>query len=132
MDTGHQIVWQVSGPVLCVLGDVPCLSPQGVACTKQIHSRSRRREQEPARLDPSLPSAPSLRGICDVRKSLCEIDQSLGEPIDVSHSDPFSPFELVKPLARRVSRQKTVSNTAFRGLMDKLQTSRAQAPRVRA
>jgi len=89
MDTGHQIVWQVSGPVLCLLGDVPRLSPQGAACTKQIHSRSRRREQEPARRDPSLPIAPSLRGIGDVRKSLCEIDQSLGEPIDVSHLRPL-------------------------------------------
>lgn len=85
MDAGHQIVWQVSGPVLCLLGDVPRLSPQGAVCTKQIHSCSRRREQEPAWPNPSLPIAPSLRGIGDVRKSFCEIDQPLGEPIDVSH-----------------------------------------------
>jgi hypothetical protein len=32
-----------------------------------------------------MPIAPSLRGIGDVRKTLCEIDQALGEPIDVSH-----------------------------------------------
>jgi len=32
--------------------------------------------------------ATSLRGIGDVRKSFCEIDQSLREPIDVSHLKP--------------------------------------------
>ena len=89
MDATHQVVRQLGGPVLGLLGDVPCLSPQGAACTKQIHSRSRRWEQEPARPDPSLPIATSLRGIGDVRKSFCEIDESLGEPIDVSHLRPL-------------------------------------------
>ena len=89
MHPTHEIVRQVSSPVLCLLGDVPCLTSQGAAGAQQVHSRSRRRHQEPARPDASLPTATSLRGIGDVRESFCEIDQSLGEPIDVSHFRPL-------------------------------------------
>jgi hypothetical protein len=36
-----------------------------------------------------MPIATSLCGIGDVGKSFCEIDQSLREPIDVSHLKPL-------------------------------------------
>jgi hypothetical protein len=94
MDPTHQVVWQVRGPVLCLLRDVPCLTPEGAACAQQVHSRSRRGEQEPARPNPSLPIASSLRGIGDVRKSFCEIDESLGEPIYISHFRPLLSVEM--------------------------------------
>jgi hypothetical protein len=94
MDPTHQVVWQVRGPVLRLLGDAPCLTPEGAACAQQVHSRSRRREQEPTRPDPSLPIAPSLRGIGDVRKSFCEIDESLGKPLDISHFRPLLSVEM--------------------------------------
>jgi hypothetical protein len=96
MDPTHQVVRQVRGPILRLLGDVPCLTPQGAACAEQVHSRSRRGQQEPARTDSSLAIAPSLRSIGDVRKSLCEINQSLGEPIDVSHLRPLPIFPICK------------------------------------
>lgn len=89
MHSGHQIVRQVSRPVLCLLGDVPRLTSQRAAGTQQVHSRSRRRDQEPARPDASLPIATTLRGIGDVGKSFCEIDQSLGEPVYISHLKPL-------------------------------------------
>jgi hypothetical protein len=94
MDPTHQVVWQVRGPVLCLLRDVPCLTPEGAACAQQVDSRSRRGEQEPARPNPSLPIASSLGGIGDVRKSFCEIDESLGEPIDISHFRPLLSVEM--------------------------------------
>jgi hypothetical protein len=94
MDPAHQVVRQLRGSLLCLLGDVPCLTPQRAACAQQVHSSGCRGEQEPARTNPSLPVASSLRGVGDVRKSLCEIDQSVGEPIDISHFRPLlSSFE---------------------------------------
>jgi hypothetical protein len=94
MDAAHQIVRQLRGSLLCLLGDVSCLPPQRAACAQQVHPSSRRGEQEPAGTNPSLPVASSLRGIGHVRKSFCEIDQSVGEPIDISHFRPLlSSFE---------------------------------------
>ena len=119
MDPTHQVIRQVGGPVRCLLGDVPCLSPQRAACTKQIHSRSRRWDQEPARPNPSVPIArPCAASVTSANRSARSTNRS--ENLSMSAiSNPFSPFELVKPLARRVPRRKTVQTRPATRLMDK-------------
>jgi hypothetical protein len=56
--------------------------------TEGIEPGASRGKQEPSRLDPAPPAAPSLRRVRDVRKTLREIDQSCGELVNVSHLDP--------------------------------------------
>jgi hypothetical protein len=89
MDPTHQVVRQVRRAVLCLLRDIPCLAPEGAARAEHVDARGGRREDEPPRPNSSLPIAPPLRGIGHVRKSFCEIDYSLREPLDVSHVRPL-------------------------------------------
>jgi len=93
VNTIHEVVRQLRGAVLCLLGDVPRLTSEGAACPQEIHTCSRRREHEPARPNPALAIASSLGGIGDVGESFCEINQPLGKPIDVCHFQTPLSFE---------------------------------------
>jgi hypothetical protein len=74
MDTIHQVFRQVRSPVLCLLGNVPCLAPERAARAEHVHACGGRGKDDPTRPNSSLPIAPSLRGVGHVRKSFCEID----------------------------------------------------------
>lgn len=120
MNSTHEVLRQLSSAVLCLLGDVPRLTPQGAARPQEIHACSRRREQDPARPNPALAIASSLGGIGDVGKSFCEINQPLGKPIDVSHlQTPLS----IRKCKRRDPRQEpfqTPKSEAGPGLWEEL------------
>jgi glutamate formiminotransferase / 5-formyltetrahydrofolate cyclo-ligase len=92
VDAAHQVVWQVRGPILRLLGDVACLPPEGAARAEHVDARGRRRDDEPARTNPTVPIATPLRGIRHICEAFRQIDESLGERIDVSH--PKTPSSL--------------------------------------
>jgi hypothetical protein len=115
VDASHQVVRQLSGPVLGLLGHVPRLTSQGTARAEHVEARGRGREQEPASADPALPSAAPLRGIRDVCKPFCELDQAFGKSIDVSHlKTPLS--QLKRAFQIVPSRRHSKRSGTFRAL----------------